>query len=115
MVKISRRRIDDDDFVRLPQALKRALGQLIGVGNQYIILGNSASYGLHILRNGLRWKPGDEVLSVANEFPASIYPWLGLEREGVHVRRIETNGSSLAPGELESEIGLSTRLLCVSW
>ncbi|MGA8302717.1 MAG: aminotransferase class V-fold PLP-dependent enzyme [Thermoplasmata archaeon] len=113
--KINPSRIADEDFFRLPHALKRALARLIRVDARDVILGNSASYGLHILRNGLRWKPGDEVLSVTNEFPASIYPWMGLREQGVRVRLIKPRGPSLTAEELDSEVGPRTRLLCISW
>lgn len=107
--------IRDDDFTTAPNALKASIGRLIGTGAEDIILGNSASYGMHVLRNGLHWGAGDEVLLVNGDFPATVYPWLGLQDDGVRVRLIRPRGLSLTPEELKHEITPSTRLLCVSW
>jgi cysteine desulfurase/selenocysteine lyase len=107
--------IRDDDFSITPNALKASIGRLIGTRAEDIILGNSASYGMHVLRNGINWRSGDEVLLVNGDFPATIYPWLGLRDNGVRVRLLRPSGLSLTPDELEHEIASSTRMLCISW
>ncbi len=107
--------IRDDDFVALPKSLKQSIARLIGSAEEDIILGNSASYGIHLLRNGIQWRSGDEILLVQGDFPATIYPWLGLQERGVRVRTLEPRGLSLAPDEVASSLTPSTRLLCASW
>ena len=91
------------------------LGRLIGAPAEQIILGNSTSYGVHLLANGLPWRDGDEVLLVDGDFPTSILPWLDLKRKGVIVRLLRTRGGALQPEELEAGLTASTRVLCVSW
>ena len=113
--KVSPHLIADDDFTDLPKELKSSLAQLIGASAEDIILGNSASYGLHALRNGLSWRTGDEVLVVQGDFPATIYPWLGLEQFGVRVRLLTPRGSCLTARELAAKTTSSSRVLCVSW
>ena len=107
--------IKDDEFVDLPRALKASIGRLVGANAEDIILGNSASYGLHVLRNGISWKTGDEILLVSGDFPATIYPWLTLQEKGVKVRLLKLRQLCLQADELRQEITPSTRLLCVSW
>jgi hypothetical protein len=63
--------------------------------------GNSASWGLQVLANGLPWRHGDEVLVLADEFPATVFPWLVTERHGVTVRQLELGGPVLAPERLD--------------
>ena len=46
-------------FRETPARLRRALGALIGAPAEEIILGNSASYGLHLIANGFPWREGD--------------------------------------------------------
>jgi cysteine desulfurase / selenocysteine lyase len=113
--KVSPSLIRDSDFTEVPRSLKRVLGSLIGVAPEEVILGNSASYGLHILRNGIGWKPADEVISTSNEFPATVYPWLGMEFQGVTVRLLTPLNGSLSPEDLEKEIRPNTRLVALSW
>jgi cysteine desulfurase/selenocysteine lyase len=105
----------DELFFDVPLRLRHALGKLIGTPPEDIILGNSASYGLHLLANGIRWKAGDEVLVVAGDFPADLFPWLGLEKRGINVRFVEPRQEVLQAEELESHLTKSTKLLCVTY
>jgi selenocysteine lyase/cysteine desulfurase len=52
------------------------------------VLGNSTSYGLHLIANGLMWADGDEVLTVDGDYPATVLPWQRLASRGVKVRRL---------------------------
>jgi len=114
--KIAPYRIKDEMFSSTPQRLKTLLGKLIGVPGDQIILGNSASYGLHILANGIRWKSGDEVLLVEGDFPASIFPWLNLRNNrGVLVRSIKPHRAVLQDWELEAAVTPATKLFCATW
>ena len=75
--------ISEDIFQEVPKNLKIALGQLIDAPANEIILGNSASYGIHLWANGIPLKKGDEVLLVKGDFPASILPWISLRKQGI--------------------------------
>lgn len=108
-------RLKEEYFTEVPQRLKRALGNLINAPAEDVILGNSASYGLHLVANGTRWRQDDEVLVVKGDFPADILPWLGLEERGVRVRLLEPRHHVLQVNELESAATASTRLLCLTW
>ncbi len=101
-------------FSMIPQRLRQALGELIGAPAEEIILGNSASYGLHLLANGIPWQAGDEILLMQGDFPSDILPWLALEQRGVRVRLIRPERRVLQPEELLSNITSSTRLLCLT-
>ena len=87
--KIAPYKMTTERFSQVPQNLRRALGKLIEALPEDIILGNSASYGLHLLANGIRWKSGDEIVLVEGDFPSDILPWLGLRNNGVNVRFIK--------------------------
>jgi selenocysteine lyase/cysteine desulfurase len=102
-------------FAGVPQRLREALARLTGAAPRDVILANSASYGLHLLANGISWRPGDEVLCMKGDFPSDILPWLGLERLGVVVRQLEPRGRVLGADEVEAAIGPRTRLLCLTW
>src|SRR5207248_3560906 len=95
--------------------LRERLGRLIGDSAEQIILGNSASWGLQVLANGLPWRDGDEVLVLADEFPATVFPWLVTERRGVAVRQLELDEPLLRPERLEEELSRKTRVVAVNW
>ncbi len=102
-------------FSRVPRKLKEALGRLIGAPAEDIILGNSASYGLHLLANGFPWEPGDEVVLVQGDFPSVTLPWLALERRGVAVRFIEPGGEGLQSEDLVGHFTERTKIFCTTW
>lgn len=107
--------LTSERFAGVPQRLRRAIGGLIGAPADGVILGNSASYGLHLLANGLPWRDGDEVLTMRGDFPSDILPWLGLAAKGVAVRQLTPAGRVLEADEVAAAIGPRTRLLCLTW
>jgi len=113
--KTAPHRMSDESFGEVPAALKRALSAFIGAPAEEIILGNSTSYGLHLLAQGIKWQDGDEVLLVAGEFPATVVPWLWLRERGVRIRIVEPRTRPLEPTQLAEEISDRTRLFCSSW
>jgi cysteine desulfurase / selenocysteine lyase len=108
-------RLTAERFREVPDRLRQALSRLIGGQPEDIVLANSASYGLHLVANGLRWRAGDEVLVMGSDFPSDILPWLRLEGQGVTVRRLRPTGQVLEPDEIASAIGPATRALCLTW
>lgn len=113
--KICPHRIRDDAFDSVPQKLRNVLGKLIGKPGEEIILGNSATYGLHLVANGLRWRRGDEVVVVRGDFPADIFPWLALRDLGVGVRFVTPKGRYVVADDLRREFSSASRLFCVTW
>lgn len=105
----------DEDFFEVPRRLRTALGKLTGAAPEDIILGNSTTYGLDLLANGMQWRRGDEVLVVDGDFPADVFPWLILRNQGVNVRFIEARTGGVEPEQLAREISPRTRLFCTSW
>lgn len=113
--RVQPHRIRDEDFFEVPKRLREALGRLIGAAPGDVILGNSATYGLDLLAQGTHWRPEDEVLLVAGDFPADVFPWTILRDEGVTVRFVEAPQGAIEPRQLAAAISSRTRLFCTSW
>lgn len=113
--KIAPHNLTTDRFSAVPPRLKAALGRLIDAPAEDIILGNSASYGLHLLANGIRWQAGDEVLLMKGDFPSAILPWLGLQKRGVIVRFIEPRNHVIQADDLLAHLTPATKLVCTTW
>jgi cysteine desulfurase / selenocysteine lyase len=114
-LKAAPHRIGDDDFRDVPERLRGLLGRLVGGMPEQIVLGNSSSYGLHLIANGLAWTDGDEVLTVEGDYPATVLPWQRLSGSGVRVRALRPAAGLLSAEELSAAIGPRTRLLAVTW
>jgi len=106
--------LDYDKFARIPKELKISIGKIIGASPRDIILGNSASYGVHILANGYPWQKGDEIILMQNDFPTNILPWLALQEKGVVVRQVPAANFIVTPEEVKSYISEKTKFICLS-
>ena len=113
--KIAPSRLADDSFERVPGRLRQAISRLLNVPADEVILGNSTSYGLHVIANGIRWNPGDEVMVVDGDFPATVYPWLRLRERGVTVRLIRPRGAVIEADDVAANLTPATRLFCTTW
>jgi selenocysteine lyase/cysteine desulfurase len=113
--KVAPHRIGDDDFTEVPGRLRGLLAELVGGRPEQIVLGNSTSYGLHLIANGLPWHDGDEVLVIEGDYPATILPWQRLAGQGVRVRALRPAGGLLSAAELAAAAGPRTRVLAVTW
>lgn len=103
-------------FDGVPRRLRTALGAIINAPPDDIVLGNSASYGLHLIANAYPWHAGDEVIVMSGDFPSDILPWLMAERRfGARVVRIRPRDHVIAPKELEAAITPRTKLFCTTW
>jgi cysteine desulfurase/selenocysteine lyase len=72
-----------------------------------------AADGMNVLANGIDWASGDEVVSIADEYPDSLLPWLARRADGVRLRAVE-------PGEgVEDRIAAAmsprTRVIAISY
>src|SRR5256886_7427471 len=67
------------------QSAREALAQLINAETGEIALATNTSYGLNLAARALPLTPGDVVLVSDREFPANVYPWLLLKKQGIEV------------------------------
>ncbi|HEX5437936.1 MAG TPA: aminotransferase class V-fold PLP-dependent enzyme [Gemmatimonadaceae bacterium] len=66
---------------------------LIGASPGEIALMVNTTYGINLAARALPFAPGDVVLTHDREFPANIYPWMALERQGVRLERVPCRGA----------------------
>jgi cysteine desulfurase / selenocysteine lyase len=102
-------------FSEVPSRLRRALARVLGAREDDVVLANSASYGLHLVANGLELGQGDEVVVPANDFPSDILPWLSLRDRGVRVRMVQPRAEVLTPDEVAAALTPRTRVVCLTW
>lgn len=89
--------------------------RLIGAHAGRVAFAPNTSYALNVLAQGLRWEPGDRVAVPACEFPANVYPFLALERRGVHVDFIPHHEGTFTLEDAERALTPQTRVLTVSF
>jgi selenocysteine lyase/cysteine desulfurase len=99
---------------RIGQIRKLAAG-LFGADEGEIAFVPNTTTGIGLVAEGLSWRPGDNVVTPANEFPSNQYPWMNLETRGVETRRIATTDGRLTAEMLLDACDARTRLISVSW
>ncbi len=75
---------DRDLFAGL-QAARDAAARLINADTGEIALATNTGYGLNLAARALPLTPGDRVILSDREFPANVYPWLMLRKQGIEV------------------------------
>ena len=97
------------------EATRRSAARLLNAHPGEIALTKNTSEGISFFANGLAWQPGDEVVSVASEFPANFYPWKYQERKGVRLRLVEDTEGRLSLDALSQALTPRTRVVAVSY
>jgi len=67
------------------QAARTAVARLLNAEPAEIALATNTSYGLNLAARALPLTRGDVVLVSDREFPANVYPWLLLKKQGIEV------------------------------
>jgi cysteine desulfurase/selenocysteine lyase len=67
------------------QAARDAAARLINADTGEIALATNTSYGLNLAARALPLTQGDKVVLSDREFPANVYPWLMLRKQGIEV------------------------------
>ncbi len=90
-------------------------GRLLNADALDVAFVKNTSEGVGIVAEGFPWRPGDNVVIAAEEYPANVYPWMNLAGRGVEVRRVPSRGSRLLLDDIVSAMDAHTRVLSLSW
>ncbi len=113
-----RHRTSPNNYHAVTPTVERArerLGRLVGASAERVEFAPNTSYALNVLAQGLDWRPGDRVAVPACEFPANVYPWLGLRARGVEVDFVPHERGAFSVEAVERTLTPRTRVLSVSW
>jgi selenocysteine lyase/cysteine desulfurase len=99
---------------RVEQA-RRTAATLIGAQPEEIALVPNTTAGINLVAEGFPWQPGDNVVTLANEFPSNLYPWMNLASRGVDTRRVDVEGVEVDLDRLAAACDRRTKLISVSW
>lgn len=107
-----------DDYTARMQAAeesKNILSEMINCDTDRLAFVDNTSNGINIVAQGVRWKKGDRVLLNDLEFPANVYPFLNLEKEGVIIDFIKSMNGRVTADDVIANIKEDTRLVAISY
>src|SRR5262245_16100753 len=99
---------------RRAEQVRAAAAALIGARASEVAFIRSTSEGLSLVASGLEWECGDNVIAVADEYPANVYPWFGLRRFGVETRLLQRPQLRFSVDDVAAMVDARTRVLAVS-
>lgn len=107
---------------RLQQRARNAAGKYLGVAGSHIALTDSTTMGIGLVYNGLRLRPGQEILSTEEDYYVTHEAIrLASERTGATVRQIalfeklENASAEEIVDRIAREVRPATRVLALTW
>jgi selenocysteine lyase/cysteine desulfurase len=94
---------------------REKMARLIGADPSEVGWLQNTSTALNMVANGLDWQAGENVVTVQGEFPANIYPWLGLARLGVETRLVPQRDNRVLVDDIAAAMDGKTRMLSISF
>lgn len=94
---------------------RRHAAQLLAATEQEIALVQNTSAGISAIAEGFPWQAGDNIVTLANEFPSNIYPWMNLAERGVETRLVPVPTGIPDLQTLREACDEKTRIVSVSW
>ena len=97
------------------EELRESAAAMLGADSEEIALVRNTTEGINLVAEGFPWQPGDNVVTLADEFPSNQYPWINLADRGVETRRVPTEGGKVDLDSLVDACSHRTRIITVSW
>ncbi len=96
------------------ERIRDQAARLLNAHRDEIAFINSTTHGIGLIAEGYPWRPGDNVVTAAEEYPSNIYPWMNLESRGVSLRQVASRDGRIWIEDLAAAIDRSTRVLAIS-
>jgi cysteine desulfurase/selenocysteine lyase len=104
------------EWVKSIERMRATAARMIRAHSDEIALVANTTAGISLIAEGFDWKPGDNVVTLADEFPSNVYPWMNLASRGVETRRVPIDVSGRLDLErLAEACDERTRIVTVSW
>jgi cysteine desulfurase/selenocysteine lyase len=108
-------RMPESAFFKIPSRIRASIARLIGGKPEEVALTSGASAGVAAVAVGLRWNPGDEVVTGKSEFPLQYATWRPMEeREGLKLVVVPPRERFITADDLIGAMTPRTRLVSVS-
>jgi len=95
--------------------VRRTAAGLIGAAEEEVALVSNTTTGISLVAEGFPWCAGDNVVTLANEFPSNLYPWMNLAARGVETRRVPVEDGHVDLERIAAACDSRTRIVSVSW
>ena len=102
------------DFYKEAEQVRRWAAELINATPEEVTFVKNTTEGLGWVANGLAWSSGDNVVTTNVEFPANVYPWMGLQSRGVQLKMVPEENGRVPVERITDAITSKTRVVTIS-
>lgn len=93
---------------------KGLIAKFINSSPDRIAFLDNVSNSMNLIAQGLNWEKDDEIILFDIEFPANVYPFLNLQKNGVKIKIIPSKNGRIEFTDIEKAITPKTKLLSIS-
>ncbi len=94
---------------------RKTAATILGADTDEIALIPNTTTGLSLVAEGFPWQSGDNVITLANEFPSNLYPWMNLATRGVEAKTVPVDDGRVDFDRLFEACDVRTKLIAASW
>lgn len=114
-VDVARLGCDAQALWRVPaDSARDHLSRLMGVPTEEVGFFRNTSEVVNLAAHSIDWRPGDEIVVMADEYPCNVLPWAAAERAGATVVSLEPGDAAGRQQQLLDALTPRTRVLSVS-
>jgi selenocysteine lyase/cysteine desulfurase len=97
------------------KGVRTSAARILGAAEDEIALVPNTTAGINLVAEGYPWQAGDNVVTLAGEFPSNLYPWMNLAARGVEERRVDPGGAGIDLDRIADACDERTRIVAASW
>lgn len=94
---------------------RSAAASMLGSDPSEVALIANTTTGISLVAEGFPWQSGDNIVTLANEFPSNLYPWMNLRARGVTAKLVPVESGRVDVERLLAACDPRTRMIAVSW
>lgn len=94
---------------------RKSAAAMLGADPSEVALITNTTTGIGLIAEGFPWQNGDNVVTLANEFPSNLYPWMNLASRGVAARLVPVDNGRVDFERLFANCDQRTKVIAVSW
>jgi cysteine desulfurase/selenocysteine lyase len=102
-------------WARRNEAIRSTAAAMMGAQTGEIAFIANTSTGIGFVAEGMDFRDGDNIVTLANEFPSNQYPWMNLAVHGVETRTVPVDHGVVDLDRVADACDERTRLVSLSW
>jgi len=106
-----------DEYLGLQSIIKETrndLAALINTKPERIAFVDNTSNGINVLASGIKLNKGDRIILNDLEFPANVYPFLNLQRQGIGIDFVKSREGKVTAEDVINMITPRTKIISIS-